>query len=90
MGPAGVAGLVGEPGGGLDDPWRLERGGEEVDLLDRVRWRCLGGHHATSPVEPEGAVVVGEITHERVVVDVRRSARTVRATAGRWRRGRGR
>ena len=36
MGPAGVAGLVGEPGGGLDDPRRLQRGGEEVDLLDGV------------------------------------------------------
>ena len=37
MGPAGVAGLVGEPGGGLGDPRRLQRGGEVVDLLDRVR-----------------------------------------------------
>jgi hypothetical protein len=49
--PAGVAGLVGEPGGGFGDPWCLQRGGEEVDLLDRVR-RCgllFGGHQATCP-----------------------------------------
>ena len=28
VGPAGVAGLVGEPGGGLGDPGCLQRGGE--------------------------------------------------------------
>ena len=73
MGPAGVAGLVGEPAGGLDDPRCLQRGGEVVDLLDRVGGGLLlGGHHATSPVEPvdaERPVVVGQITRQRVVVD---------------------
>ena len=49
VGPAGIAGLVGEPGGGFGDPRCFERGGEVVDLLDRIR-RCvlLGGHHTTS------------------------------------------
>jgi hypothetical protein len=53
MGPAGVTGLVGEPGGGLDDSWRLEGGGEEVDLLHGVRWHCLGGHQTTCPSRPK-------------------------------------
>ena len=39
VGPAGVAGLVGQPGGGLGDPRGLERGGQVVDLLERCRWR---------------------------------------------------
>ena len=47
VGPAGVAGLVGQPGGGLGDPGRLQRGGQVVDVLDRVGGG-LGGHQVTS------------------------------------------
>ena len=36
VGPAGVAGLVGQPGGGFGDPRCLQRGGQVADLLDRV------------------------------------------------------
>ena len=36
VGPAGVAGLVGQPGGGLGDPRCFQRGGEVGDLLDRL------------------------------------------------------
>ena len=53
VGPAGVAGLVGQPGGGLGDPGRLQRGGQVGDLLDRLVARrswCLGGHQLTSAV----------------------------------------
>jgi hypothetical protein len=53
MGPAGVAGLVGQPGGGLGDPRRLQRSREVVDLLDGLGWlrRCLrGGHQLSSPL----------------------------------------
>ena len=50
MGPAGITGLVGEPGSGFSDPRCFQRGGEVVDLLDRVRWwRALDGHQATCP-----------------------------------------
>ena len=75
MGPAGVTCLVGEPGGGFGDPWRLQRGGEVVDLLDRVRgvpaaWRPSGD--LPMLIESERPVVVGEITDE---VDHRRPRR---------------
>jgi hypothetical protein len=51
MGPAGIAGLVGQPSGGLGDPGCLERGSKVGDLLDRlaavriVRHGVLRGSH---------------------------------------------
>ena len=54
MCPAGITCLVGEPGSGFGDPWCFERGGQEVDLFDRIRDGVLfGGHHETpSPSSP--------------------------------------
>jgi len=46
--PAGITRLVREPGGGFSDPRRFQRGGEVVDLLDRIGGGLLLGHHATS------------------------------------------
>ena len=94
VGPAGVAGLVGQPGGGFGDPGRLQRGGEVVDLLDRVRrwllsWRPSRDLPAVD--EPERAVVVGQIPGQIVVGGRGRGAAgTARAAAGGLRRGRGR
>lgn len=45
MGPTAVAGLIGESGRGITDPWRLEGVRVVLDLLDRI----LATHHATSP-----------------------------------------
>ena len=63
VGPAGVAGLVGQPGGGLGDPRRLQRGGEVVDLLDRLGRRRLAAitRPPRSLIESERPVVVGQI-----------------------------
>ena len=54
VGPARVAGLVGQPGGGLGDPGAFNARGEVGDLLDRLGARCavvlfVGGHQLTPP-----------------------------------------
>ncbi len=38
VGPAGVAGVVGQPGRGLGDPGRFQGGGQVGDLLERLGW----------------------------------------------------
>ena len=40
VGPAGIAGLVGQPGGGFGDPGCFQRAGEVGDLLDRLVLAC--------------------------------------------------
>ena len=51
VGPAGVAGVVGQPGGGFGDPGRLQRRGQVGQLLERLGGVALGlgCHQATSP-----------------------------------------
>ena len=82
MGPRRVAGLVGEPGCCVTDPWCLQRPGEVLDLLGRLfrdrrrvvwSWCGLGGHQATCPslrrgveVDTEGGVVVGQVPQQLV------------------------
>ena len=71
VGPARIAGVVGQPGSGLGDSWRLQRRGQVVDLLDRLAAAGDGGlrrrHLGNLPVpgEPldqaEGTVVVGQV-----------------------------
>jgi hypothetical protein len=36
VGPARIAGVVGQPGSGLGDSWCLQRRGQVVNLLDRL------------------------------------------------------
>ncbi len=78
MCPAGITCLISEPARGLDDPWCIQRGGEVVELLDRVRCGAAAAwpsrHHPPVTVEPvdavdaEGAVVVGEITRQLTAI----------------------
>ena len=72
VGPARVAGVVGQPGGCFGDPWRLQRRREIGDLLERlgrVALRLAVAIRSTSSAvdEPEGAVVVGQIPHQPIV-----------------------
>ena len=50
VGPAGVAGVVGQPGGGFGDPGCLQRGGQVGELLERLGRLVASwpGHQATS------------------------------------------